>query len=205
MPKIVEGSLEFDFAASVQALKYDDSDWKNSRFGICPAMDILAREQGQQWWIEIKDCEGAEPDNRPRLSAAEPDELLLTRSWIENQGFGPKVRAIRNKPFIINELIEKLRSTLIGCDLAGVCDPDGNQADAVVGVHRMVDGDQPLIVVLYLTWEGKEFRRLARGLQTKLDRALRHYGWKGLVVNNSVQLVQTTGVRCTVTRVQSGS
>lgn len=205
MPKIVEGepgnnALEFDFSADFGAIKYDDTVWKNSRFGNLPAMDILARKRDQQWWIEIKDCEGYEPDNRPRLSPTEPAELLQTKSWISSQGFDSKVRVIRRKPFIIDELIEKLRSTLIGCTLAGFVDSRGSQADAVVGPHRLSDSDQPLIVVLYLSWEVNDFRRLARGLQTKLNRALRHYGWQGFIVNNSTQLGQT-GISCTVTRI----
>lgn len=200
MPNIIEGSLEFDFVPSIQAIKYDDSTWKNSRFGIYPAMDILAREQDQQWWIEIKDCEGAEPNNRPRLSAAEPAELSQTRHWIEAQGFDSRVRAIRKKPYIIDEVVEKLRSTLIGCELAGVHDPLGEQADEVVGAHRLADGDLPLKVVLYLTWEPREYRRIATRLQTKLNNALRHYGWQGFIVNNSTQLGQT-GISCTVTRI----
>jgi hypothetical protein len=199
MPKIIEGSLEFDFKASIQALKYDDTDWMRSRFGNYPAMDILAREQGQQWWIEIKDCEGEEPANRPRLSAAEPAELVQTRHWIEAQSLDSKVRVTRKKPHIIDELVEKLRSTLIGCELAGIRDSLGKQVDSVVGTHRLIDGDSPLIVVLYLTWEGNEFGRLARGLQTKLDKALRHYGWRGFIVNNSSQLTQT-GLTCQVVR-----
>lgn len=204
MPKIVEGeqgngALEFDFPDSIQAIKYDDSFWKESRFGSYPAMDILARERNQQWWIEIKDCEGEEPANRPRLSAADPAELLKTRDWINAQDLDAIVRAVRKKPFIINELVEKLRSTLIGCELAGIRDSLGEQADELVGTHRLRDGDRPLIVVLYLTWEGNDFRRLARGLQTKLDKALRHYGWRGFIVNNSSQLIQT-GLTCQVVR-----
>lgn len=199
MPKIIEDLLEFDFAASTQAIKYDDTPWMKSRFGSLPAMDILARERDQQWWIEIKDCEGAEPNNRPRLSAADPAELVETRDWINARGFDSCVRAIRKKPFIIDELVEKLRSTLIGCELAGIRDSLDKQADSVVGTHRLIDGDSPLIVVLYLTWEENEFGRLARGLQTKLDKALRHYGWRGFIVNNSSQLTQI-GLTCQVVR-----
>ena len=200
MQTIVEGTLQFDFSESVQAIKYDESNWKNTRFGIYPAMDILAREQDQQWWIEIKDCVGAEERNRPRLSAQEPKALVKTRQWIEAEGFKPQVRAIRNKPFIIHELVEKLRSTLIGCDLAGVHGFSNQQAGEQVGVHRLIDGDQPLIVVLYLTWEGNDFRRLARGLQTKLDKALQPYGWRGFIVNDPSRLRQT-GIGCVVSRV----
>jgi len=120
MDPITEDTLTFDFFAPIQAIKYDDSHWKNNRFANAAAMDILARESNQQWWIEIKDCEGAEQANLLRLSPREPDSLPLARQWIEETGYKREVRAVRRKPFIIDELIEKLRSTLIGCNLAGV-------------------------------------------------------------------------------------
>lgn len=199
MDPIIEDTLTFTFADSVQAIKYDDSDWKNNRFANHPAMDILAREGNQQWWIEIKDCEGAEPDNLPRLSPGEPDALPLARLWIKESGYRSEVRAVRKKPFIIDELIAKLRSTLVGCSLAGFEDTDGISPDEEVGAYRLKNGDTPLVVVLYLTWDNNEFRRLARGLQIKLDRALKPYGWKGFIVNDSTGL-QQTGLRCSVAR-----
>lgn len=194
MPVIIEDSLKFDFAEPIQAVKYDDTTWKNTRFGHYPAMDILSRDHQQQCWIEIKDCADAEDENRPRLSPREPDAVVRARGWVEAEGLKSEVRVLRKKLFIINELMEKLRSTLVGCTLAKI------EADTEVGHYHLAEDDSPLIVVLYLTWEGADFGRLARGLQTKLDKALVPYGWKGFIVNNSAQLNQA-GINCTVTRI----
>jgi hypothetical protein len=193
MPVITEDNLKFDFAVPISAVKYDDTRWKNEHFGHYPAMDILARDHQQQWWIEIKDCAGAESNNRPRLSPAEPGAVGRTRNWVDAEGLKTEVRVSRRKPFIIDELVQKLRSTLVGCTLAKV------QAETEVSPFHLAENDAPLIVVLYLTWEGTDFGRLARGLSTKLEKALAPYGWQGFIVNDSTQLRQV-GINCTVTR-----
>lgn len=195
MSVITEDNLQFIFDESVKVIKYDDSQWKNMHFANYPALDILVRHEKQQWWIEIKDCEGAEIDNRPRLSPADPESVTRVREWVKGENINREVRVSRKKPFIIDELVEKVRSTLVGCTIAQL------KADNEVGHYQPDSDDKPLFVVLYLTWESTEFRRLARSLQTKLDKALVHYGWRGLVVNDE-ETLKKSGINCTISRVQ---
>lgn len=59
MTRIVEGSLAFDFEATVEAMKYDDWAFYRSHFmGVADetkAVDLLCLSDGVLWLIEVKD------------------------------------------------------------------------------------------------------------------------------------------------------
>lgn len=195
MPDIREGNLSLVFPDDWQAIKYDESDWHCQRMKNRPkAMDILARNPDEQhWWIEIKDCEGYEKDNRPRISPSESGEVDQVRQWIKQQGWQQTVHAQRKKPFIVDEVEAKLKETLAALAIAR----RENHAElaAFDVLHNPVSAWK---VVLLLTWEKRDFKRLATRLQQKLNRALSPYGVQGFVVNE-----QTTGnssISCLVTR-----
>lgn len=193
MTQLVEGGLRLTFPAGWQALKFDDTSWHRQRFGHHQAMDVLATHSGQHWWIEIKDCEGFEQDNRPRMSPAEPQEVEQARTWVKSQGLESRVRLTRAKPFIIDELIEKLRSTLVSVLAAK------RQGEAELQPYVAVyDQGMPFSVILLLTWDIADFNRLAQRLQQKLNRVLLPYGLQGLVVND---LGRVAGLACQVSRI----
>ncbi|SFL11221.1 hypothetical protein [Azotobacter beijerinckii] len=191
MVQLSEGRLRLTFAAGWQALKFDDTAWHRQRFGHHQAMDILAVHGDQHWWIEIKDCEGFEQDNRPRMSPGDPQAVVQTRAWLRSQGLAQQVRAARSKPFIIDEVIEKLRSTLVSV-LAAQRQGEAELQPYVAACNQGV----PLNVVLLLTWNITDFRRLAQRLQQKLNSALLPYGLQGLVVNTP-----PVGLGCQVSRI----
>ena len=100
---------------------------------------------------------------------------------------------LRAKPFIIDELIEKLRSTLVSVLAAK------RQGEAELQPYVAVfDQGMPFSVILLLTWDIADFNRLAQRLQQKLNRVLLPYGLQGLVVND---LGRVTGLACQVSRI----
>lgn len=191
MVQLSEGRLRLTFAAGWQALKFDETDWHRQRFGTQKAMDILAVHDDQHWWIEIKDCEGDEQNNLPRMSPTDLPALEQTRTWIRSQGLEGQVRVVRAKPFIIDEVIEKLRSTLVTV-LAAQREGEGQLIPYAAAWNQGVQ----LKVVLLLTWDINDFRRLAHRLQQKLNSALRPYGLQGVVVNTP-----PAGLDCQVSRI----
>lgn len=191
MVQLSEGRLRLTFAAGWQALKFDDTDWHRQNFGRYQAMDILAIHGDQHWWIEIKDCEGFEQDNYPRMSSDEPEAVVQTRDGLKSQKLNKQVRVVRAKPFIIDEVIAKLRSTLVSVLAA----QRAGEAYLLPYAAAWNQGAQ-LKVVLLLTWDITDFKRLALKLQQKLNNALRPYGLQGLVVNTPPD-----GLGCLVTRI----
>lgn len=195
MPEVQEGRLTFRFPDGWRLLKYDDSDWYRQRMkSRLKGMDILAHESGElHWWVEVKDCEGFEPENRPRLSAADPAEVSQARHWIEQQGLKPKVQVSRRKPFIVDEVEEKLRDTLAALAVA-----EREVAPELTDFSPLHAPWPRLRVVLLLTWNQRDFKRLATRLQTRMQRALAPYGVQGMVVNEHT--TGNAGLHCQVTR-----
>ena len=192
MTQVTEGTLVLTFDPDWQVIKYDDTEWHRRRFGHHQAMDVLANGAGRYWWIEIKDCEGFEEQNRPRLNPADPQVLTDTRQEFNADGRALELRVSRKKPFIIDEVIGKLRSTLVGVTAARM------QNDATLQPYvSACDVGAPLTVVLLLTWDIADFGRLARLLQQKLSSALEPYGVKGFVINEPQRLA---GLACHQTR-----
>jgi len=191
MVQLSERRLRLTFAAGWQALKFDETAWHRQHFGHHPAMDILVVHDNQHWWIEIKDCEGFEQDNHPRMSPSDPPAVAQARAWIRAQGLERQVSVSRAKPLIIDEVIEKLRSTLVSVLAAQ------RQGEAQLQPYAAAcNPGTPLNVVLWLTWDITDFGRLAQRLQQKLNSALRPYGLQGLVVNTP-----PVGLDCQVSRI----
>lgn len=195
MADVNEGRLSFHFPDDWQVIKYDDSLWHTSRLrSRLKAMDILLRNpEGEHYWIEIKDCLGFEPDNRPRLSPTDSKELSATKHWLAQQGWAQQIQAERKKPFIVDEVEEKLRSTLAALTIA-----QREQAAELQDFYLVEEVTQSLTAILLLTWDAKDFKRLASRLQLKLERCLQPYGVRCFVVNEHT--LHTTGIDCRITR-----
>ena len=195
MPELREGSLRLEFPDGWQAVKYDETDWYRKRLkGQPKGMDLLIKDTADLcWWVEIKDCEGFEPDNRPRMAPADPEEVEETKKWVRQRGWQNVVRVDRRKPFVVDEVRAKFWDTLAALALAH---REGEAWSADYGVGS---GSAPdLRVVLLLTWSGSDFKRLAMRLQQKLDQALDVYGVSTFVVNE--QTTAAAGLTCRVTR-----
>jgi len=193
MVEITEGRLKFTFGGGWDAVKYNESRWHTGQMkSQLKAMDILATKDDRHWWIEIKDCEGYEEENRPRLSPAEPDEVGKTRIWIKDQGWAQLIKVDRKKPFIVDEVVAKFRDTLVALACAQ------RRAEPELVKHEIVAVGQSLTVVLILTWDSREFKRLAQRLQDKLRNALIPYAVDAYVVNEPIPAA--VGLRCTIER-----
>ena len=194
MTRLTEGALQCEFDDGCEAIKFDETDWHRQKFGHWQAVDMLAACEGQHWWIEIKDCHGDEQASLPRLSPAEPEAVAATRQWVKEKGFARIVRINRCKPFIIDEVIEKMRDTLVALNFAQ------RAQHAALRPHAAWCGSaQPLTIVLLLTWDVPDFRRFAGRLQQKLTTALLPYGLSGFVVNEHA--LRDIGVPCVVSRI----
>lgn len=198
MVTITEGKdsreLKCIFPNGWDAIKYDESDWHRNRMkSHLKAMDILATNDNHHWWIEIKDCEGYESDNRPRLSPKDSVEVDQTRQWVKDQGWDQRVKADRKKPFIVDEMVEKFHHTLMALACA--------ERDECVTLAKywVICSRKPLSVVLLLTWDSKDFKRLAMRLQDKLRRALSYYAVDAYVINGTPP--EAMGLKMTVERV----
>jgi len=196
MPDVTEGQLTLSFPVGWKTVKYDDTQWHKVRMkSRLKAMDVLAKvDNFDHWWIEIKDCEGAEYENRPRLSPADSQEIKRTREWVEQKGWKPKISIARRKAFIIDEVERKFSSTLAAITVAMREDEAELRGFEVINQQN-----SPVIkVVLLLTWEQRDFRRLASRLQQKLNQSLNPYGVQGFVVNE--QTISSCGLPCQVIR-----
>ena len=195
MQEVSEGKLSLRFPADWQVIKYDDSQWHTSRMrSSLKAMDLLLRNpDGEHYWIEIKDCLDFESDNLPRLSRKDSQELTDTKRWLAEQGFNGQIKAERKKPFIVDEVEAKLRETLAALMIAQ------RESNPELEPFQLIENDvKPLTAILLLTWDAKDFKRLATRLQSKLQRCLQPYGVTCFVVNEDT--LCTTGVDCHITR-----
>ena len=195
MPEVTEGRLTFYFPEGWRLAKYDDSSWHRQRMkSRLKGVDILAHDGGPiHWWVEVKDCEGYEPENRPRLSGKDPTEVIQARQWVEQQGLKPTVQVARRKLFIVDEIQEKLRDTL-----AAIAVAEREAAPELAGFSPLHSPFPQLRIVLLLTWNQRDFKRLATRLQSKMETALAPYGAQGFVVNEKNP--GDVGLHCKVTR-----
>ncbi|WLI06757.1 hypothetical protein PSH66_00030 [Pseudomonas sp. FP597] len=184
MVDIVEGGLTFSFGTGWQAIKYDDTVWYvNHMKRSIKAMDILACKQKKHWWIEIKDCDGFETANMPRMSPTDHPGIELTKTWIKTQAFADSVKAQRKKMFIVDEVMQKFRDTLTSAVVA-----QRLQNAELLPFIAPSHNNEPLVIVLILTWGLPDYARLAARLQQKLNTALVPYGLTGFVVNETCQV-----------------
>ena len=197
MSEITEGRITLAFPPTWQVVKYDDCPWhKQHKAGQgAHAMDVLAvGNDHAHWWIEIKDCEGFEAANRPRLSGDDSETVLRTRAWLDAEGIGREVKAQRKKPFIIDEMLLKVRDTLAALAIAHrVAEPD------LLPWSLFVNPAPQWNLVLLLTWEIKDFKLLAKRLRTKLEKAFSGYGVNVFVVNQAT--LPACGLPCTLSRI----
>lgn len=195
MLEIREGKLLCRFADGWKAVKYDETPWHKHRLkSRFRAIDILATDGAHHWWIEIKDCMGHEQENLPRLSASDSDEVKDTRAWIKKQGWHQQVVAHRKKSWIVDEVVSKLHHTLAAMALAEREREQTLRDFCVIGNHL------PLSVVLLLTWDSRDFKRLALRLQDKLRKATDGYNCESYVCN--VALPPSLGLNMNVERIQ---
>lgn len=186
---ITEGELHLVFAADWQALKFDNTAWYRGTAGDgVKAVDVVVCNTTgtAHWWLEIKDCLGFEGDNQPRLSPNPPESVGKTKTWAVDQGYGREVVVKRAKPFIVDEVADKVAGTLaslVGASRAPVDDhPDAAQVLPMAGVmQRGVRWS----VVLLLAWSpaARDFGRLAMRLRDKLGQRLAAYQVECFVVN----------------------
>lgn len=196
MQEISEGKLSLRFPADWQVIKYDASQWHTARMrSRLKAMDLLLRNpNSEHYWIEIKDCFGFETDSRPRLSPINSQELTDTKAWLVDKGFDGQIKAERKKPFIVDEVEAKLRETLAALMIAQ------RENDTELEPFQLIANNvKPLTAILLLTWDAKDFKRLATRLRPKLERRLQPYGVTCFVVNNEDSL-RKVGVDCHITR-----
>jgi hypothetical protein len=170
--------LCFDFPDPWLALKFDSTAWYREAIKThVKAVDIVACHGATHWWIEVKDCTGFEPANLPRLSPGDSPPVGLVREWASNQGHGAAVKVKRARPFVVDEVAEKLEGTLVS--LVAAARAGGLQADAsaVTPFAQVFEAAAQWSVVLLLTWNpaAKDFGRLAMRLRHKLQQRLAAY------------------------------
>lgn len=188
---IVEGKLRFDFPDPWEAVKFDDTRWYRETIkSRVKAVDIVAFSGDRHWWIEVKDCLGFETDNLPRLAAGEPDAVQTVRDWTESEGYKNFVSVKRAKPFIVDEVAEKLEGTLVSLAAARRAVHPEEIPEPVVQVLSAADVMAPeakWTLVLLLTWkpEARDFSRLAMRLGDKLDKRLAAFRLDCFVLNEN--------------------
>lgn len=188
---IVEDKLRFDFPDPWEAVKFDDSRWYRETIkSRVKAVDIVAFSGDDHWWIEVKDCLGFETDNLPRLAAGEPDAVQTVRDWAESQGYKNLVTVKRAKPFIVDEVAEKLEGTLVSlaaAQRAAQSDEIPVPVAQVQPAAGVMAPEAKWSLVLLLTWdpEARDFNRLAMRLGDRLEKRLAAFRLDCFVLNES--------------------
>ena len=180
--------LRFDFPQPWLALKFDDAAWyRNTIKTRVKAVDVVACLDNVHWWIEVKDCKGFEADNLPRLSPSDPAEVAAVRAWAKSQGHDRAVAVQRAKPFVVEEVAEKLEGTLLSLAAAVRAAPVQADAAAVAPFALAMNATAQWSVVLLLTWNptARDFGRLAMRLRDKLRQRLAAYNVQCFVLNES--------------------
>lgn len=185
MPEtVVEGRLRMDFAEGWQALKFDASPWYRDVIGSrVKAVDLVAWQTGTHWWIEIKDCAGFEADNLPRLSPVDPPAVATVRQWTQSQGHARDVQVRRAKPFIVDEVAEKIEGTLVSVAAAARAGMVDQKAREIQPLAEVMNSGIGWNIVLLLAWSPTDFNRLAMRLRDKLIARLAAYNVQCFVLN----------------------
>lgn len=174
MPDIdIEGRLRLSFPAQWQAIKLDDAPWyRQDLKSRVKAVDVVAVDGMTHWWIEVKDCRGFEQNNRPRLSPAEPDAVIAVRNYAKDNDLLDEVIVKRAKAFIVDELAEKVEGALICMATARRASSASEKAAALAPFVEAVATGATWNIVLLLTWDPSDFKRLANRLSTKIQQRL---------------------------------
>lgn len=173
----IEGKLKLSFPAEWQATKLDDEPWyRNEMRSQLRAVDVVAAQGTTHWWIEVKDCLGYETENLSRFSPAEPAALSAVRQLLAQNGLDKEVKVKRAKPFIIDELAEKITGSLICLATAQRAGPGAGNAAALQPFASAAAAGTNWNIVLLVTWAPTDFKRLARLLTTKMSQRLAAFG-----------------------------
>ncbi len=204
MTEIIEGSLTFQFSEGWEAISYDEAGGFYHRViekvpaGL-KAVDILAHNPAtkRHLWIEIKDCAGNEVNNKPRFSMNDSQEFVDTKAWIERKGYQSNVKVKRIKPYMPDEVAEKVIDTLTGVIASIRGDESG-----LSNFHTAVRSEK-LDVVLFLTlnYQPKDYKRLALRLTSKIKARLNFLKPDRIFVINESTL--PNDFPCTVMRTPS--
>lgn len=195
MTIITEGTLQFDFAPDWDVIKFDDNLFYSKIRGTgVQAMDVLGKNNDIFWWIEIKDCQGHESACAFRFDEnTESPELAKAKNFLKKEKLDSITVAIK-KPFIIHEIMKKFRDTLVTLHAAKYTN------ESSLSNFSLLDNEAIKIkIILLLTLNDIEFKRLAKGLQQKLNTALLPYGLQGFVVNEETfsKIIPS----CTISRI----
>ena len=188
---IVEGRLRFDFSEPWQAVKFDDTAWYRDIIkSRVKAVDIVAFSDDSHWWIEVKDCLDFERDNLPRLRPGDPESVQTVRDWADSAGHREQVTVRRAKPFIVDEVAEKLEGTLVSlvaARRAAVPKDTPAPVSQVLPAAGVMAPDAEWTLVLLLTWnrEVRDFGRLAMRLRDKLVKRLTAFKIECFVLNEN--------------------
>lgn len=180
---IREGDWVFEFAPPWQVLKYDAPDGfhctclQQSQGG--KAVDVVGTTGGELLLLEIKDFRGHAQAGQPRLNPADAPEVAECRDACR----GKPVKIARAKPFLGDEVVEKVKGTLFGLLAAGYWQR------AELSVYReILTACLPVRVVLFLCQDEEleqkpDYPRLLGRLQDRMRRDLNFPGIKVLVVS----------------------
>lgn len=188
MTILQEGSLRFEFDNQWRAVcKYDDCHFYDNTVSRCQnikAVDFIATKGDELLWIEVKDFRQHDLENRPRLSPQDPQEVIACRTFCENQPFYEQVKISRKKPFLGEEIAEKVRHTFLG--LSGAWRHQDNELMPYI---KDLGDTVPLKIVLFLQQDAllddpREFKPVASSLKTKIEQQLSFLNVQVDVVNS---------------------
>lgn len=180
----IEGRLKLSFPDHWQVTKLDDEPWyREDLKSQVRAVDVVAKREDTHWWIEVKDCEGYEEANLPRLAPAEPPAVMEARRLIERENLQAEVRVRRAKPFIVDEIADKVTGSIICLVTAERAAKSTVDAARVREYVSAMTTGSSWTIALLLTWNPADFKRLAKLLTTKMSQRFAAYDVKCVVVD----------------------
>lgn len=182
---ITEGQLDIAFTDEYSAVKFDDSSFyrnKFEKFSGAKGVDIIAVRQKQLLFMEIKDCEGNESNNRWRV-APNNKKRDTTATMVDTE----------NRDSVDIEVARKVTMSLAG--LVGAMrqkDTDYIRGEWS-GIPEQLDLGKvsKIQVILFLTGDFSTKSRSEKMVLTELQRSIESkLGWlkcSVLVENMSTQ------------------
>ncbi len=183
-----ENSILFEFPVEWEILKYDEPEgfYKNSviKCQNTKAIDFLIIENQRQLWIEVKNFRGANEENRMRLDPNEKNVpgLLTSREFVETNFSKEQILVSRKKPYLADEVTQKVRDTCAG--LIGAFLQDMSE---FLPFSTALHNKLPIHVILFLQQDEEhdkadDFKRMAQRLAEKIKQQL-------VFLNVSVEVV----------------
>ncbi len=165
-------SLQFEFSDDWTVLKYDAPTvfYGTQVQGRIKAIDFIATNGDEMLWVEVKNYRGFDLKNRPKLSPSEPLSLALCRDRCSE--YKDEVRFSRRKPYLGDEIVEKVRGTFLG--LIGALRNNDKEMEAYVNDFMC---NVPIHIILFLHQDTEldqivSFKPLASRLKTKIEQGL---------------------------------